>query len=273
MRRLHTIVLTSAGALALVAGGTAAGAAIAGPVDGTGVVHACYTNAAAKGSHVVVLQDAGSSCPSGTTAVSWNQQGPAGPAGAAGQAGATGPAGPAGSQGPAGPQGPKGDTGAQGPAGPAGSAGSVAGSPCTFPGGQSGTISVTTSAVGAMTLTCSSPACTHDTGLQASTNGTDWTEIMYVYCGSPPGTPGDQSTYDANMALNAAKAFVGATGSSPQQQNYADCDGGSDNALVLSYATEGFVITWTFAGPNAGRVLQNPSSTQQCPGGSDPTWT
>jgi hypothetical protein len=273
MRRLRTIVLTSAGALALVAGGTAAGAAIAGPVDGSGVIHACYTTAAVKGSHAVVLQDAGSSCPSGTTAVSWNQQGPAG---AAGQTGATGPAGPAGpagavgSQGPAGPQGPKGDTGAQGPAGPSGS---LAGSACTMPGGQTGTVVVTTSDVGAITLTCSSPACTHDTGLQASTNGTDWTEIMYIYCGSPPGTPGDQSTYDATMALNAAKAFVNEDGASAQQQVFADCDGGSDNALVLSYATAGFVITWTFAGPNAGHVLQNPSSTQQCPSSSDATWT
>jgi hypothetical protein len=40
---------------------------------------------------VIVLQDANANCPRGTTAISWNQTGPAGPAG---PAGATGPAGP-----------------------------------------------------------------------------------------------------------------------------------------------------------------------------------
>jgi hypothetical protein len=49
-----------------------------------------------------VLQDADTTCPKGTTAVTWNQQGPTGPAGQ---------------------QGPKGDTGAQGPAGNDGAAG------------------------------------------------------------------------------------------------------------------------------------------------------
>ena len=71
------IILTVAAALALVAGGTAAGAAIAGgPVDSSGVVHGCYTTNAIKGSHFFVLQDAGTSCPRGTTAIMWNQQGP-----------------------------------------------------------------------------------------------------------------------------------------------------------------------------------------------------
>lgn len=49
MRRRYIAALTTAGSLALVAGGTAAGAAIAGPVDGTGTIYACYTNAALKG--------------------------------------------------------------------------------------------------------------------------------------------------------------------------------------------------------------------------------
>jgi hypothetical protein len=76
-------LVISGAALALVAGGTAAGAAIAsGPVDSSGVVHGCYTVKAVNGSHVFVLQDAGTSCPSGTTAITWNQQGPQGPAGA-----------------------------------------------------------------------------------------------------------------------------------------------------------------------------------------------
>jgi hypothetical protein len=79
-----------AAAIALIAGGTAAGAAIAGPIDGSGVIHGCWTNAAINGTHVFVLQDAGTTCPNRTTAISWNQQGPAGPAGPAGLAGPAG---------------------------------------------------------------------------------------------------------------------------------------------------------------------------------------
>lgn len=79
---LRRMVLTIAGATTLAAGGTAAGAAIAsGPVDSSGVIHGCYTTKAFHGSHVFVLQNAGSSCPKRTTAISWNQQGPQGPPG------------------------------------------------------------------------------------------------------------------------------------------------------------------------------------------------
>jgi hypothetical protein len=109
-------------ALALTGAGVA-GAAIAssGPVDSSGVVHGCYTTQALNGSHVFVLQDAGTSCPKGTTAVSWNQSGPAGPAGAEGAEGPPGPAGVTGATGPAGPIGPAGATGATGLTGATGS--------------------------------------------------------------------------------------------------------------------------------------------------------
>jgi Collagen triple helix repeat (20 copies) len=120
--RLRTVVIATGATVALIAGSTTAYAAIAGPIDGSGVIHGCYTNKALNGSHALVLQDTGTTCPGGTTAISWNQQGAAGPAGAAGPQGPTGPAGAAG------PEGPKGDTGAQGPAGdtgPAGPAGPV----------------------------------------------------------------------------------------------------------------------------------------------------
>src|SRR5690242_19595775 len=106
--RLRTATIGTGAALVLVAGATAAGAAIAGsPIDSGGVIHGCYTTQALNGSHVFVLQDTGISCPKGTTAISWNeqgQQGPAGPAGPAGSDGAQGPAGPAGpsTAGPAG---------------------------------------------------------------------------------------------------------------------------------------------------------------------------
>jgi hypothetical protein len=113
--QLRSMLLTGGAALALVASGTAAGAAIAaGPVDSQGVIHGCWTNAAINGTHVFVLQDAGTTCPKGTTAVSWNQTGPAGPAGPVGPAGATGATGapgPGGQVGPAGPAGPAGENG------------------------------------------------------------------------------------------------------------------------------------------------------------------
>lgn len=125
--RLRTVLIAIGAAIAVVAGSTTAYAAIAGPVDGSGVIHGCYTDKALNGSHVIVLQDAGTTCPQGTTAISWNQQGPAGATGPVGPTGATGPAGPSGPAGATGLQGPKGDTGAtgtQGSAGPQGPQGS-----------------------------------------------------------------------------------------------------------------------------------------------------
>jgi Divergent InlB B-repeat domain/Collagen triple helix repeat (20 copies) len=95
-------------AVALVAGGGTALGASSGPVTSTGLITGCYTNAEVNGSHAVVLQDGGTACPKGTSAISWAQQGPAGPAGAAG------PAGPAGATGPAGPAGANGTSGANG---------------------------------------------------------------------------------------------------------------------------------------------------------------
>ena len=101
---LSKAVITGAAALALVAGGTAAGAAItSSPVDGNAVIHGCYMMRPTD--DVSALQDAGTTCPKGTTAISWSQTGPAGATGPAGprrHAGsgqdhqATGPAGPAG---------------------------------------------------------------------------------------------------------------------------------------------------------------------------------
>jgi hypothetical protein len=103
--------------------------AASSPIDANEVIHGCWTNIGVNGSHALVLQDAGTSCPPGTTAISWNQTGPAGavgPRGPAGAAGPTGPAGatgPAGPAGPAGPPGPAGPTGSIGPSGPAGANG------------------------------------------------------------------------------------------------------------------------------------------------------
>jgi hypothetical protein len=95
-RVLVTLLVTGA---VLAIGGGAYAATISSPVDSNGVIHSCYTTAAVKGSHAIVLQDTTTACPNGTTALNWNQTG------------ATGPQGPAGSQGPTGPQGPAGPAG------------------------------------------------------------------------------------------------------------------------------------------------------------------
>ena len=108
--RARVIIISAASGFVLLAAGTVAGAAIAVPIDGSGVIYGCYTTKAnATASHMLVLQDVGTACPPNETAIKWNQtgpQGPAGPAGPAGQAGPVGPAGPACPAGPAGPAGP-----------------------------------------------------------------------------------------------------------------------------------------------------------------------
>ena len=107
--RTRTILIGTMSAFVLLAAGTTAGATIAGPADSSGVIHACYANPTSNGQHAILLRNVGTSCPTGMTAISWNQTGPPG---------ATRPAGPPGSAGA------KGDTGAQGPTGPAGATGS-----------------------------------------------------------------------------------------------------------------------------------------------------
>jgi hypothetical protein len=98
--RLRTVLIGTGAALALVAGGTAAYAVTAGPIDSSGVIHGCYTTTATNGSHKIVLQNVGTNCASGTTAIKWNQKGPQGPPGI------QGPPGQQGIQGPPGPPGP-----------------------------------------------------------------------------------------------------------------------------------------------------------------------
>jgi hypothetical protein len=120
------LIPIGAAALIVVAGATAAGAAVTAspsPIK-SGVIHGCWATKAVHGSHVIKLQNAGTRCPRGTTAISWNQKGPAGPTGATGPRGAAGPQGTAGVAGPQGPAGPGFDfTTASGTDGPTLSAG------------------------------------------------------------------------------------------------------------------------------------------------------
>lgn len=76
------LVIAGAAMLALGAGtgiATAAMRTSPSPVDSSGMVHGCWTNRAVNGSHVFVLQDVGTRCPKGTTAISWNEKGRTGP--------------------------------------------------------------------------------------------------------------------------------------------------------------------------------------------------
>jgi hypothetical protein len=98
LKRRYVIPVAAAAVLAV--GGTAAYAATAVSPVSSGMINGCYTTAAINGSHVFFLQNAGTSCPKGTTPISWNQQGPSGPAGPSGQAGPAGPSGPARPPGP-----------------------------------------------------------------------------------------------------------------------------------------------------------------------------
>src|ERR671935_1086806 len=79
----------------------AGGIAYATIPDSNGVIHGCYTNQAIQGQHALWVAD--TTCPAGSTALPWNQQGRRGPTGPAGARGATGAAGPRGGQGPTGP--------------------------------------------------------------------------------------------------------------------------------------------------------------------------
>lgn len=228
--RLRMLLIGTGSAVVLVAGGGiayAAGAA-AGPIDSSGAVNGCYTNQALNGSHVVVLQDAGTTCPKGTTAISWRV---AGATGATGAAGATGPAGPAGATGatgatgPAGPKGDTGDTGPQGPAGAQGPAGTslsnitdLGGLACSTHDGQAGSIVVQPAASdNTIVLTCAAaggttgPASfTHNDGL-----GQTWTDT------TPLGT------YTFNEAYAAASAYIAA-----EAGTVSDLSCGTNNEAV-----------------------------------------
>lgn len=133
--KTRNFVIATGMTIVLVAGGSAAVAATlaaSSPINSSGTISACYNAKATRaGAYAVALQNTGTACPSGTTAISWNQTGPAGPAGAAGP---TGPAGLAGADGAVGPAGPAGADGAAGPAGPAGANGTAG-----PPGPQGGT--------------------------------------------------------------------------------------------------------------------------------------
>lgn len=193
-------------------------------------------------------------------------QGPKGDPGPAGPAGDTGPAGPAGPAGPTGPAGPKGDPGPQGPAGPGiASITDLNGVTCTTSGGNSGTISVSIGSGNAVTLTClGKPVCTHSNGVGQN----------YTDCNDAPGEPGNPNTYNPQMVLLAAQAYIsfandGSVLSAPQP----GCPGGGVIAFVTDQANN-TIITWQLTGSLAGHVdTSTISSGPLCPTATDHTWT
>ena len=122
MSKRGRLLLLAVVALLVAVGGGVAYATI--PTSGTGVINGCYEKR--TGILRVIDAEAGKTCTSFETPISWNQMGPKGDRGAeglAGPVGAQGAKGEPGAQGPAGPQGepgPPGVTGAMGPAGPEG---------------------------------------------------------------------------------------------------------------------------------------------------------
>jgi hypothetical protein len=78
-----------------------AGSAWASIPDSGGVIHACYKTTDTSKVRLIDT-DAGQTCASNETALSWSQTGPQGPQGIQGETGATGPQGEQGEQGPSG---------------------------------------------------------------------------------------------------------------------------------------------------------------------------
>ena len=120
----HFLLVAGIPSLLLAIGGVAGAAITASPVSG-GVIYGCYAKSTVNGAHSLILQNKGTSCPEGDTAISWTERGAAGPAGMAGPVGPQGPAGSAGQAGPTGPQGPAGSAGAAGATGPQGPPGTA----------------------------------------------------------------------------------------------------------------------------------------------------
>lgn len=113
IRPTYANVMSSVAVFIALSGG--AYAATGGFVSGGGAIKGCVLQTEEPGELNIIKP--GEKCPSGTTAIAFNQTGRRGARGLAGARGAKGAQGPAGPQGPAGAPGKE---GAQGPAGPSG---------------------------------------------------------------------------------------------------------------------------------------------------------
>jgi hypothetical protein len=141
MRQTFGIVTAAVLTTAAVVGG---GFALAAPGDSPNTYYAC-----AKGGNVIpgsITVNAPPKCPNGQTVVSWNENGVAG---ATGPTGANGTNGSDGATGPTGATGPKGDPGSAIP-----SIDDLDGTPCQVGTPTEGTLKVTFSFSGAVSMQC-----------------------------------------------------------------------------------------------------------------------
>jgi len=114
--RSRYLIVTLVGAVLL-------GGGVAVAQTAPGIITACKDERSGSITLVPNQRVTSTICPSGTTSVTWNAQGPVGPAGPLGPSGPQGPKGDVGPAGPQGAWGPQGATGPQGPVGPRGATG------------------------------------------------------------------------------------------------------------------------------------------------------
>lgn len=126
---------------------------------------------------------------------------------------------------------------------------------------QSGTFTFTVGVMDSSTpASTASRALTVTIGCPAHSNGLGQS---YFDC-SALGTPGDQATYTATMAQEAAGAW-------PPGGTTSSITCGAGQAVVSMAASSAAV--WVYSGTLAGRVhLNSGSSAAQCPIASDPSW-
>ena len=86
----------------------------------------------------------------------------------------------------------------------------------------------------------------------------------YADCNDPLGTPGDETTYNRQMAMDAAEAFAHNVGT----PTYLTCDG----ADAFSSSYDGETAVWVYTGPLAGYVARVSNVTPACPTASSTTW-
>jgi Collagen triple helix repeat (20 copies) len=224
------LVIGGAATLALLAGGTAAAATATtpSPVDSSGAIHGCWTNAALNGSHVFVLQDAGTTCPKGTTAISWNATGSQGPAGPQGPQGATGQQGSQGATGATGAPGAQGAPGQQGPAGANGT------------NGTNGTNGANGQSVTSTQLGSGDPNCPNGGSSFLSTSGTTFACNGATGAAGAPGSPGAPGANGSPGTPGAGAIVTGlSAGNSNCPNGGASVTDGSTNTAYVCNGTDG----------------------------------
>jgi hypothetical protein len=254
------LLVCSGGAWAEAA--SASGAAPRSPIDANGVIHGCWSSAEVDGSHVLVLQNAGSSCPKGTIAISWSQGGSSGPTGATGTAGAkgltgangatgaSGAAGVTGATGPSGPQGAPGATGASGPGGVTGATG---------PSGPQGASGAT--------------GASGSNGSAGATGGEGPTGHSGPEGRQGPTGPAGSSSGAGNLdALNGTPCDVGTNGEGTLSVTYTPNDENATDAVSIvcnqHNPNQQFALNVNLRSDTSERICEGGAFGEECHGGN-----